>query len=77
MQIFDLGRKSLRPAATLDQLTGGQPVYCLEFNPRRKDLLAVGNADGSVNIWHLSTELTEQGPRETAKLEQLANEVAE
>ncbi|KAM9518665.1 cytoplasmic dynein 2 intermediate chain 2 isoform 1-T1 [Salvelinus alpinus] len=77
VQIFDLGRKSLRPAATLDQLTGGQPVYCLEFNPRRKDLLAVGNADGSVNIWHLSTELTEQGPRETAKLEQLANEVAE
>ncbi|CAB1318920.1 unnamed protein product [Coregonus sp. 'balchen'] len=77
VQIFDLGRKSLRPAATIDQLTGGQPVYCLEFNSRRKDLLAVGNADGSVNIWHLSTELTEQGPRETAKLEQLANEVAE
>ncbi|KAL0965145.1 hypothetical protein UPYG_G00277380 [Umbra pygmaea] len=77
VQVFDLGRRSLRPAATLDQLTGGQPVYCLEFNPRRTDLLAVGNADGSVNIWHLSTELTEQGHRETAQLEQIANEVAE
>uniref|UniRef100_A0A6Q2XSR8 WD repeat domain 34 n=1 Tax=Esox lucius TaxID=8010 RepID=A0A6Q2XSR8_ESOLU len=77
VQIFDLGRKSLRPAATMDQLTSGQPAYCMEFNPCQTDLLAVGNADGSVNIWHLSTELTEQGHRETAQLEQLANEVAE
>ncbi|KAJ7988221.1 hypothetical protein DPEC_G00321350 [Dallia pectoralis] len=77
VQIFDLGRRSLRPAATIDQLTGGQPAYCLEFNPSRTGLLAVGNADGSVNIWQLSTALTEQGPRETAQLEQIANEVAE
>ncbi|XP_067107226.1 WD repeat-containing protein 34 [Osmerus mordax] len=77
VQIFDLGRRSWKPAATIDQTTAGQPVYCLEFNTRQTHLLAVGNADGSVNIWHLSTKLTEQGPRETAKLEQLANEVAE
>ncbi|XP_030625988.1 cytoplasmic dynein 2 intermediate chain 2 [Chanos chanos] len=77
VQIFDLGRKSLRPAATIDQTTGGRPGYCLEFNPRQSHLLAVGNADGSVNIWQLSGELTEQGPRETAVLEQLANEVAD
>lgn len=75
MQIFDLGRRSLRPSVTIDQNTGGQPAYCLEFSPQQ--LLAVGNADGTVNIWQLSAELTEQGSRETALLEQLANEVAE
>ncbi|XP_072518033.1 cytoplasmic dynein 2 intermediate chain 2 [Salminus brasiliensis] len=75
VQVFDLGRRSLRPATTIDQNTGGQPAYCLEFNPQQ--LLAVGNADGTVNIWQLSAELTEQSPRETTVLEQLANEVAE
>ena len=75
VQVFDLGRRSLRPAATIDQNTGGQAAYCLEFSPRQ--LLAVGSADGTVNIWQLSAELTEQGSRETAVLEQLANEVAE
>ncbi|KAM4634501.1 cytoplasmic dynein 2 intermediate chain 2 isoform 2-T2 [Polymixia lowei] len=77
VQIFDLGRRSLRPAATIEQNSGGQAATCLAFNTRNTHLLAVGNADGKVNIWHLSTDLTEQGPRETAQLEQLANEVAE
>lgn len=77
VQIFDLGRRSWKPAATIDQTTAGQPVYCLEFNPRHTHLLAVGNADSAVNIWHLSTKLTEQGPRETVKLENLVNEVSE
>lgn len=63
--------------ATIDQKAGGQPAYCLEFNPKHTNLLAVGNADGSVNIWQLSAELTEQGAKETALLEQLANEVAD
>lgn len=75
--MFDLGRRSLRPVATIDQKAGGQPAYCLEFNPKHTNLLAVGNADGSVNIWQLSAELTEQGAKETAMLEQLANEVAD
>ncbi|KAL6469781.1 hypothetical protein MHYP_G00209000 [Metynnis hypsauchen] len=75
VQVFDLGRRALRPAATIDQNTGGQPAYCLEFSPQQ--LLAVGNAEGSVKIWQLSAELTEQGSRESAVLEQLANEVAE
>ncbi|XP_036385646.1 WD repeat-containing protein 34 [Megalops cyprinoides] len=77
VQIFDLGQRSLRPAAVIDQNIKGQPVYCLEFNPRQTHLLAAGNADGTINIWHLSAELTEQGSREAAQLEQLANELAE
>lgn len=75
--MFDLGRRSLRPVATIDQNAGGQPAYCLEFNPKHTNLLGVGNADGSVNIWQLSADLTEQGAKETAMLEQLANEVAD
>lgn len=75
--MFDLGRRSLRPVATIDQNTSSQPTYCLEFNPKHTNLIAVGNADGSVNIWQLSGELTEQGAKETAVLEQLANEVAD
>ncbi|XP_056301764.1 WD repeat-containing protein 34 [Danio aesculapii] len=77
VQMFDLGRRSSRPVATIDQNAGGQPAYCLEFNPKHTNLLAVGNADGSVNIWQLSAELTEQGAKEIAMLEQLANEVAD
>ncbi|XP_062411184.1 WD repeat-containing protein 34 [Sardina pilchardus] len=77
VQIFDLGRRSLRAVTTIDQETGGKPVYCLEFNPRQTHLLAAGNGDGTINIWQLSANLTEQGPRETAQLEQLANEVAD
>uniref|UniRef100_A0A671P2M7 WD repeat domain 34 n=1 Tax=Sinocyclocheilus anshuiensis TaxID=1608454 RepID=A0A671P2M7_9TELE len=77
VQMFDLGRRSLRPVATIDQNTSGQPTYCLEFNPKHTNLMAVGNADGSINIWQLSAELTEQGAKEMAMLEQLANEVAD
>uniref|UniRef100_A0A8C9SPE8 Dynein 2 intermediate chain 2 n=1 Tax=Scleropages formosus TaxID=113540 RepID=A0A8C9SPE8_SCLFO len=77
VHIFDLGGMSLRPVATIEQKSGDRPVYCLEFNPRQTHLLAMGNADGTVNIWHLSTELTEQGPKEVAQLEHLASEVTE
>ncbi|XP_062867468.1 WD repeat-containing protein 34 isoform X2 [Trichomycterus rosablanca] len=75
VQVFDLGRRSLRAAATIEQETGARSALCVEFNQRQ--LLAVGNADGTVNIWQLSTELTEQQPRESGVLEQLADQVAE
>uniref|UniRef100_A0A8C2BS99 WD repeat domain 34 n=1 Tax=Cyprinus carpio TaxID=7962 RepID=A0A8C2BS99_CYPCA len=77
VQMFDLGRRSLKPVATIDRNTSGQPTYCLEFNPKHTNLMAVGNADESVNIRQLSAELTEQGTRQMALLEQLANEVAD
>ncbi|XP_071390790.1 cytoplasmic dynein 2 intermediate chain 2-like [Centroberyx affinis] len=77
VQIFDLGRRSLRPAATIDQGGAGRAATCLAFNSQNPHLLAVGNTDGTANIWHLSADLTEQSPRETAQLEHIANEVAE
>ncbi|KAK0146702.1 WD repeat-containing protein 34 [Merluccius polli] len=77
VQIFDLGRRSARPVATIEHGSGGKAATCLAFNAANTDLLAVGNMDGTLNIWHLSSDLTKQGPREIAQLEQLANEVAE
>uniref|UniRef100_A0A668AXT0 Dynein 2 intermediate chain 2 n=1 Tax=Myripristis murdjan TaxID=586833 RepID=A0A668AXT0_9TELE len=77
VQIFDLGRRSLRPAATIDQGGANQAATCLAFNSQNPHLLAVGKTDGTVNIWHLSADLTEQSPRETVQLELMAREVAE
>eukprot|EP00064_Thunnus_orientalis_P005572 superscaffoldBa00000552_g5586 len=77
VQIFDLGHRSLRPAATIDQGGAGQAATCLSFNCQNPHLLAVGRTDGTVGIWQLSTYLTEQSPRESSQLEQIANQVAE
>uniref|UniRef100_UPI00398F47AE cytoplasmic dynein 2 intermediate chain 2 n=1 Tax=Pristiophorus japonicus TaxID=55135 RepID=UPI00398F47AE len=75
--IFDLGQSSLCPAVSIEQNAEHKPVYCLAFNPKQPQLLAAGNAEGSVKIWQLSAELTKRGPREMTLLEQLANEVAD
>ncbi|KAM7393388.1 hypothetical protein PAMA_008174 [Pampus argenteus] len=77
VQILDLGRRSLRPAATINQGGAGQAATCLSFNCQNPHLLAVGSTDGTVGVWHLSTNLTEQSPRESSQLEQIANQVAE
>ncbi|XP_029371446.1 cytoplasmic dynein 2 intermediate chain 2 isoform X2 [Echeneis naucrates] len=77
VQIFDLGRRSLRPVATIGQGTARQAATCLAFNRQSSHLLAVGNMDGTVGVWELSADLTEQNPRERSQLEQIANQVAE
>ncbi|XP_070845737.1 cytoplasmic dynein 2 intermediate chain 2 [Chaetodon trifascialis] len=76
VQIFDLGRRSPRPAATIEQGGAGQAATCLAFNYHNPHLLAVGRTDGTVSIWQLSADLTEQNPRESSQLEQIANQVA-
>ncbi|XP_048415235.1 WD repeat-containing protein 34 isoform X2 [Stegostoma tigrinum] len=75
--IFDLGHSSLRPTVSIEQNTERKPVYCLAFNPKRPELLAAGNAEGSVKIWQLSAELTKEGSREISLLEQFANEAVD
>ncbi|KAL7376626.1 hypothetical protein ABVT39_012232 [Epinephelus coioides] len=77
VQIFDLGRRSLKPAATIEQGGTDQPATCLAFNSQNPHLLAVGKTDGTVGVWQLSHDLTEQSPREISQLEQIANHVAE
>ena len=75
VQIFDLGRRSLRPAATIEPGGVGQAATCLAFNCQNPNLLAVGKTDGTVGVWQLSGELMEQKPRESSQLEQIANQV--
>ncbi|XP_069369429.1 cytoplasmic dynein 2 intermediate chain 2 isoform X2 [Paralichthys olivaceus] len=77
VQIFDLGRRSLRPAATIEQGGAGHAATSLAFNAQNPHLMAVGNTDGTVGVWQLSADLSEQSPRESSQLEQIANQVAE
>ncbi|XP_058474167.1 WD repeat-containing protein 34 [Solea solea] len=77
VQIFDLGRRSQRAAASVSHDTVGGAATCLDFNGQNPRLLAVGHTDGTVAVWQLSADLTEQKPRESSQLEQIANQVAE
>lgn len=76
VQLFDLQRSSQKPTVSITQTHDGSPVYCLEFNSQQTQLLAAGDAKGTVKVWRLSTAFTEQGPRETEDLDQLEAEVA-
>lgn len=76
VQLFDLQKSSQKPTVSIKQTQDESPVYCLEFNRQQTQLLAAGDAKGTVKVWQLSTEFTEQGPREAEDLEQLAAEVA-
>ncbi|XP_034457463.1 WD repeat-containing protein 34 [Hippoglossus hippoglossus] len=77
VQIFDLGRRSLRAAATIEQGGAGHAATSLAFNAHDPRLMAVGNTDGTLGVWQLSADLSEQSPRESSQLEQIANQVAE
>ncbi|XP_075885564.1 cytoplasmic dynein 2 intermediate chain 2 isoform X2 [Nelusetta ayraudi] len=77
VQVFDLGVRTLKPAATLSQGEAAHAATCLAFNPASPELLAVGGTDATVCIWRLSAELTQQKPRESRQLEQLANQLAD
>ncbi|XP_009075534.1 PREDICTED: WD repeat-containing protein 34, partial [Acanthisitta chloris] len=74
LHLLDLARSSQKPTVSLRQAAGNCPVYCLEFNIKQTQLLAAGDAAGTVKVWQLSSEFTEQGPREVNHLEQLASE---
>ncbi|NXF60220.1 WDR34 protein, partial [Ciccaba nigrolineata] len=75
VHLFDFEKSSHKPALSLKQAAGERPVYCLEFNVKQSRLLAAGDATGAVRVWQLSSDFTEQGPREMSRLEQLASEV--
>ncbi|NWH82878.1 WDR34 protein, partial [Piaya cayana] len=72
VHLVDLEKSSQKAALSL--ALGEGPVYCLEFNSRQPRLLAAGDAAGTVAVWQLSSDFTEQRPREMARLEQLASE---
>ncbi|KAI1232094.1 WD repeat-containing protein 34, partial [Lamprotornis superbus] len=72
VHLFDLARSKQKPTVSLKQSMSDCPVYCLEFNTKHTRLLAAGDAAGTVKVWQLSSDFTEQGPREMSHLEQLA-----
>ncbi|KAM6182076.1 cytoplasmic dynein 2 intermediate chain 2 [Erethizon dorsatum] len=76
VQLFDLQRSSQKPTVSVTQTQDGSPVYCLEFNSQQPQLLAAGDAKGTVKVWRLSSAFMEQGPREIEDLDCLAAEVA-
>ncbi|NXU90521.1 WDR34 protein, partial [Xiphorhynchus elegans] len=69
-----LAGSTQKPTVSLKQALSHCPVYCLEFNSKQTQLLAAGDAAGTVKVWQLSSDFTEQGPREMHHLEQLASE---
>ncbi|XP_070614987.1 cytoplasmic dynein 2 intermediate chain 2 isoform X4 [Erythrolamprus reginae] len=77
VQLFDFAKSSQKPSVYIRQTPNQAPVYCLEFNPRQTQLLASGDASGTVKVWQLSSDFTEEGPREMSHLDQLANEVTD
>ncbi|KAF1520330.1 WD repeat-containing protein 34, partial [Eudyptes sclateri] len=77
VHLFDFGKSSQKPAVSIKQAAGERPVYCLEFNIKQTRLLAAGDATGTVKVWQLSSDFTEQGPREMTRLEQLASEITD
>nr|XP_034969503.1 WD repeat-containing protein 34 [Zootoca vivipara] len=77
VQLFDFGKSSQKPSLSIPQTQDRGPVYCVEFNPCRAQLLAAGDGAGLVKIWQLSSDFTEEGTREMSHLDQLANEVTD
>ncbi|XP_048181708.1 cytoplasmic dynein 2 intermediate chain 2 isoform X3 [Corvus hawaiiensis] len=75
VHLFDLARSIQKPTVSLKQSMSDCPVYCLEFNTKHTRLLAAGDAAGTVKVWQLSSDFTEQGPKEMSYLEQLASEI--
>lgn len=77
MHLFDFEKSSQKPAVSIKQAVDECPVYCLEFNAKQTQLLAAGDAAGTVKVWQLSSDFTEQRPREMNHLEQLASELTD
>ncbi|XP_068104626.1 cytoplasmic dynein 2 intermediate chain 2 isoform X2 [Hyperolius riggenbachi] len=75
--LFDLGKSSQKPSLSIKQTDNGKPAYCVEFNSVQTRLLAAGDGNGTVKIWQLSSDFTEQGVREAALLDDLASEVTD
>uniref|UniRef100_A0A8C2UCL3 Dynein 2 intermediate chain 2 n=1 Tax=Coturnix japonica TaxID=93934 RepID=A0A8C2UCL3_COTJA len=77
VHLFDLEKSSQKPAVSIRQAVNECPVYCLEFNTKQTQLLAAGDAAGTVRVWQLSSDFTEQRPREMNHLEQLVSELTD
>eukprot|EP00794_Sanderia_malayensis_P005366 gene5366-6037_t len=72
--IYDLKANQLQPCNVLDVNSSQRPVYALELNPKRPQLVATGDANGDVCIWALNDTLMKPGQNESHVLDNLANQ---
>ncbi|KAL4156995.1 hypothetical protein PRNP1_006021 [Phytophthora ramorum] len=60
-----------KSTATATSKTATAPMFTLDFNPRQRNFLAAGDADGVVHIWKLSWQLANFQTGESELLETL------
>jgi WD repeat-containing protein 34 len=68
LHVYDLQRDQMRPAYTAEAGIDGAAVLSIAFNPTAADWLATGDAQGSVKVWQLPTELSQTTEAERAAL---------
>ena len=49
------------------------PIIAIKFNPKKPDILAVGDEEGNVTVWRLNTSLAERKERELSFMNSLAS----
>ncbi|XP_076461827.1 cytoplasmic dynein 2 intermediate chain 2-like [Babylonia areolata] len=69
--LYDLSTPSLVPTYTVEASPAKQPVFCLQFNNQQKQLLATGDAGGSVRVFKLGKDLISSSAHKIDHLENL------
>ncbi|XP_031555481.1 WD repeat-containing protein 34-like [Actinia tenebrosa] len=75
--IYDLKTNHINPVTTIEASQNKKPVYSMEFNRQRLQLIATGDSEGVIKIWRLNDDLTTQRSQELDILNDLANTQAE
>eukprot|EP00002_Diphylleia_rotans_P028367 TRINITY_DN5726_c0_g1_i4.p1 TRINITY_DN5726_c0_g1~~TRINITY_DN5726_c0_g1_i4.p1 ORF type:complete len:503 (+),score=78.27 TRINITY_DN5726_c0_g1_i4:60-1568(+) len=70
--IYDLVKNKYEPTTVLRNANNYAPVYCVAFNSKQRDLLATGDANGTVRIWQLSHDYEMAVPGERDMLDALS-----
>ncbi|XP_068709025.1 cytoplasmic dynein 2 intermediate chain 2-like [Montipora foliosa] len=72
--IYDLKVNRINPSVTLEVTSDQSPVYSLEYNLQRKQIVATGDSQGRIKIWRLSDDLINQSAREEEFLAAIASD---
>ncbi|XP_015768459.1 PREDICTED: WD repeat-containing protein 34-like, partial [Acropora digitifera] len=72
--IYDLKVNRINPSVSLEVTSDKSPVYSLEYNLQRRQIVATGDSQGRIKIWRLSDDLTNQSAREEEFLAAIAND---
>jgi len=71
--IYDLKASQVKPAHSIDVNTEKMPVYAMEINSKRSQLIATGDAKGDICIWSLNDDLINFTQKEVSALENMAS----